>query len=180
MRSHGSFGVSTAAPNPLTLHPPRNSRCHWDCFMSADVCLFPSHAAGPRGNCPTNGLDAHQAFITAARNLYAPSVVWTAPSRGIQWQGCEVVIRQLLREASGMHDPEFTLLRRNQGEQQIIDEFAVRFIYMGQGIDNAPIATGDFVELKRVRVLDMRDNRCVHETCIESWSVLLPSEKNLL
>jgi len=76
-----------------------------------------------------------------------------------------------------MHDPEFTLLRRNQSEQQIIDEFAVRFVYMGQGIDNAPIATGDFVELKRVRVLDMRDNRCVHETCIESWSVLLPNEK---
>ena len=139
--------------------------------MSADVRQFPTPTAGPRGNC----LDAHATFIAAARNLYAPNVIWTAPTRGIQWQGCELVIRQLLREASGMHDPEFTSLRRNEAEQQIIDEFAVRFVYTGEGIDNAPIGKGDFVELKRVRVMEMRNGRCVHETCIESWSILLPA-----
>ena len=142
--------------------------------MSADISLFPSHAAsGPQKNC----LDAHEAFVAAARNLYAPNVTWIAPCRGVRWQGCELVIRQLLREASGMHDPEFTLLRRSQSEQQIIDEFAVRFVYTGEGIDSAPIGTGDFVELKRVRVLDMHDGRCTQETCIEAWCVLLPSDK---
>ena len=141
--------------------------------MSADVSLFPSQNTGvPYKNC----LDAHEAFVSAARNLYAANVTWVAPCRGIRWQGCELVIRQLLREASGMHDPEFTLLRRNESEQQIIDEFAVRFVYTGEGIDNAPISKGDFVELKRVRVLDMHAGRCTQETCIESWCVLLPNE----
>ena len=142
--------------------------------MSANVSFFPSHAVDcPHKNC----LDAHETFVAAARKLYAPNVTWVAPCRGIHWQGCEVVIRQLLREASGMHDPEFTLLRRSESEQQIIDEFAVRFVYTGEGIDNAPIGKGDFVELKRVRVLDMHGGRCTQETCIESWCVLLPSDK---
>lgn len=140
----------------------------------SDVLPFPSLAAAKSINNAHSELDAHQSFVMSARRLYAPNVVWVAPCRGIHWQGCELVIRQLLREASGMHDPEFTQLRRNQSETQIIDEFAVRFVYTGDGVDNAPMNSGDFVELKRVRVLDMRDSRCVHETCIESWSVLLP------
>jgi hypothetical protein len=142
--------------------------------MSADVCLLSaSYAQGAlRKNC----LDAHEAFVKAARNLYVANVVWTAPNRDIRWEGCEVVIRQLLREASGMHDPEFTHLRRNESPAQIIDEFAVRFVYTGTGIDNAPIGARDFVELKRVRILTMHEGRCTHETCIESWSVLLPNE----
>ena len=121
-------------------------------------------------------LDAHEAFIAAARSLYVPQVVWMAPCRNVEWRGRELVIRQLLREAGGMHEPEFTLLRRSQNEQQVIDEFAVRFVYSGEGIDNAPITSGDFVELKRVRVLALDEGRCTRETCIESWSVLLPAD----
>jgi hypothetical protein len=140
-----------------------------------DVHPIPAFAGSIRNASTTNcELDAHQSFVMAARRLYAPNVEWMAPARGIHWQGCELIIRQLLREASSMHDPEFTQLRRNQSEQQIIDEFAVRFVYLGDGVINAPMQDGDFVELKRVRVLDMRDGRCVRETCIESWSVLLP------
>jgi hypothetical protein len=141
--------------------------------MSADVSLFPLSRALRNG---ADGLDAHETFVAAARNLYAPNVVWCAPCRAIEWRGRELVIRQLLREAGGMHDPEFTLLRRTQSDAQIIHEFAVRFVYAGEGIDQAPIAAGDFVELKRVRVLAMQDGRCARETCIESWSVLLPHD----
>jgi hypothetical protein len=143
--------------------------------MSADVCLFSASYA--KGAFHKNCLDAHEAFVRAARSLYVPNVVWTAPNRDIRWEGVEVVIRQLLREASGMHDPEFTHLRRNESPRQIIDEFAVRFVYTGEGIDNAPIAARDFVELKRVRILTMDEGRCTLETCIESWSVLLPSDR---
>ena len=139
--------------------------------MSADVCLFP-----PAGTLRDTGVDAHEAYIAAARSLYVPNVVWCAPCRGVEWHGRELVIRQLLREGGGMHDPEFTLLRRSQSDTQIIHEFAVRFVYAGEGIDLAPIAAGDFVELKRVRVLAMHEGRCTRETCIESWSVLLPGE----
>jgi hypothetical protein len=139
--------------------------------MSADI--YRLHTRPGSLAC---SLDAHESFIAAARNLYAPHIVWCAPCRGVEWRGREMVIRQLLREGGGMHDPEFTLIRRNESDKQIIDEFAVRFVYSGEGIDNAPIAAGDFVELKRVRVLAMDEGRCARETCIESWSVLLPSE----
>ncbi len=71
-----------------------------------------------------------------------------------------------------MHDPEFTFLRRNGDERQAIDEFAVRFVYAGEGIDHAPVAPGDFVELKRVRILEVSGGKVVSEICIENWTVL--------
>jgi hypothetical protein len=122
-------------------------------------------------------LDAHNHFLMAARQGYASGVKWTAPARQVERIGREEVIRHLLREAGGMYDPEYTLLRRNSNERQIIDEFAIRFVYAGEGIDNAPAEKGDFIELKRVRILDLSANRIVLETCIENWTVLLPEGK---
>jgi hypothetical protein len=77
--------------------------------------------------------------------------VWVAPARDIRHTGREEVIRHLLREASAMHDPEYSFLRRSFNERQIIDEYAVRFVYAGAGLEKAPIDAGDCVELKRVR-----------------------------
>ena len=83
-------------------------------------------------------LDAHQNFLIAVRDLYAANVKWCAPCRGVTRVGREEVVRCLLREASAVHDAEYTTLRRNAGARQIIDEYAVRFVYAGVGIDNAP------------------------------------------
>ena len=102
-------------------------------------------------------------------------MTWFAPGRDLRRSGREAVISQQLREASGMQDAEFTFLRRSSNERQIIDEFAVRFVYAGSGIDNAPVAAGDFVELKRVRILDIHAGKVASETCIENWTVLLPA-----
>ena len=116
----------------------------------------------------------HSNFLLAARDLYAPDVIWSAPAREIRRSGREEVIRHLFREAGGMHDPEFTFLRRNSNERQIIDEFAVRFTFAGEGIDKAPAERGDIVELKRVRILELNAGKVATETCIENWTVLLP------
>jgi hypothetical protein len=128
-------------------------------------------------NTPAEHADAlqlHSNFLLSARELYAPNVTWHAPAREIKRMGREAVIRHLLREASGMQEPEFTFLRRNGTDKQIIDEFAVRFVFAGEGIDNAPAAAGDFVELKRVRIMELQGGKVVTETCIENWTVLLP------
>ncbi len=119
-------------------------------------------------------LDVHDRFLHAARQWYASSVKWSAPARRIERVGREEVIRNLLREAGGMLDAEYTHLRRHVSDRQIIDEYAVRFVYAGEGLDNAPADKGDFVELKRVRILDLSGNKIVLETCIENWTVLLP------
>ncbi len=119
-------------------------------------------------------LQAHQTLLTMLRELYAPNVVWTAPARGIRHAGREEVIRHVLAEASSMHDPEFSFLRRSFNERQIIDEYAVRFVYAGSGFEKAPIDTGDCVELNRVRILDLVAGRVTVETCIETWTVLHP------
>jgi hypothetical protein len=119
-------------------------------------------------------LDAHSEFVVALRSLYSPDVRWSAPARGIERAGCEEVIAHLLREAAGMRDPEFTCLRRSGNERQVIDEFAVRFVYNGAGLEGAPIGAGDLVELKRVRVLELSADKVSSETCIERWTVLLP------
>ena len=119
-------------------------------------------------------LDAHHNFLLAIRDLYAADVKWCAPGRCVTHVGREEVVRHLLREASAMQDPEYTVLRRNAGERQIIDEYAVRFVYVGQGIDNAPVDAGDLVELKRVRILELASGKVAAETCIENWTVLCP------
>lgn len=117
-------------------------------------------------------LAPHSAFILSARSLYAEDVQWSAPGRGITRSGREEVIRHLLREASGMHAPEFTVLRRSEAQNRIVDEYAVRFTYAGEGIEAAPIGRGELVELKRVRILDLDQGKVARETCIETWSVL--------
>jgi hypothetical protein len=117
-------------------------------------------------------LEAHSSFLLAARDLYDTNVTWVAPSRDLRLKGRDSVVRQQLREAASMRDPEFTFLRRNCNDHQIIDEFAVRFFYSGEGIDRAPAKANDFVELKRVRILDVHAGKVTHETCIENWTVL--------
>lgn len=120
-------------------------------------------------------LQAHHTLLVALRALYAPNATWTAPAREIRICGREAVIRHLLCEASAMQEPEFSFLRRSVNERQIIDEYAVRFVYAGAGLDNTPIDGGDFVELKRVRILDLAAGLVTQETCIENWTVLLPA-----
>lgn len=122
-----------------------------------------------------DALQAHHHMLLSMRELYAPNVVWVAPARDIRHTGREDVIRHLLREASAMHEPEYSFLRRSMNERQIIDEFAVRFVYAGAGIDKAPVDAGDFIELKRVRILDLSVGKVTLETCIENWTVLLPA-----
>lgn len=111
-------------------------------------------------------------FLLAAHDLYADDVTWTAPVRDLKVSGRDAVIGHLKRESAGMLEPEFTFLRRNGNERQMIDEFAVRFAYAGTGLERAPIQAGDLVELKRVRILDVRAGKVIHETCIENWTVL--------
>lgn len=123
----------------------------------------------------SDALQAHHQMLLSLRELYAPNVVWIAPSREIRHTGREDVIRHLLREASAMHEPEYSFLRRSMNERQIIDEYAVRFVYAGAGIDKAPVDAGDFIELKRVRILDLSVGKVTLETCIENWTVLLPA-----
>jgi predicted amidohydrolase len=120
-------------------------------------------------------LDAHHTFLLTMRDLYTANVQWRAPGRGVTHVGREEVVRCLLREASAMQDAEYTVLRRNAGDRQIIDEYAVRFVYAGAGIESAPVAAGDFVELKRVRILELVGGKVAVETCIENWTVLLPA-----
>lgn len=122
-----------------------------------------------------DALQAHHTLLTMLRNLYAPDVVWVAPARDIRHSGREEVIRHLLREASAMSEPEYSFLRRSFNERQIIDEYAVRFVYSGVGMERAPIDAGDCVELKRVRILDLVGGKVAVETCIENWTVLVPA-----
>jgi hypothetical protein len=128
--------------------------------------LYPSPAI--------EALQAHHQLLVALRDLYAPHVVWVAPARGLRHSGREAVIRHTLREASAMHEPEYSFLRRSFKDGQVIDEYAVRFSYVGSGLEKAPIDAGDFVELKRVRILDLAGGKVFMETCIENWTVLKP------
>jgi hypothetical protein len=130
-----------------------------------------------RSSPAIEALQAHHEMLLALRDLYAPNVVWVAPARDIRHTGREEVIRHLLREAGAMGEPEYSFLRRSLNERQIIDEYAVRFVYAGTGMDKAPVDVGDFVELKRVRILDLNAGRVMLETCIENWTVLLPAER---
>lgn len=120
-------------------------------------------------------LDAHERFLRTARQWYASDVKWSAPARRIERIGREEVIHHLIREAGGMLKAEYTPLRRHANERQIIDEYAVRFVYAGEGVDNAPVDKGDLVELKRVRILELSANQIVSETCIENWTILEPA-----
>lgn len=78
----------------------------------------------------------------------------------------------LQRECAAMQGADYVPLRRVAGPGRIVDEYAVRFVYSGEGLDRAPVAAGDRVELQRLRVLELVAERVVLETCIETWTVL--------
>lgn len=117
-------------------------------------------------------LDGLRTVIATLRDLYVEDVRWTAPRRGIEWVGRETVIRNLLREAASMHEPRFTSLRRRSCGAQVFDEYAVRFVLAGDGIDGVELRRGDHVELERLRILTIVEGRITVESCIETWSVL--------
>jgi hypothetical protein len=116
--------------------------------------------------------DFPQSLLAAASHLYATDVRWEAPRRGLTWRGRDAVVRNLLRECAAMRDPEYVPVRRVAGADRIIDEYAVRFVYAGEGIEAAPLAACDRVELERLRVLELVAGRVVVETSIETWTVL--------
>lgn len=116
--------------------------------------------------------DFPQRLVDAARDLYADDVRWLAPRRGLEWRGRELVLRNLQRECAAMQGADYVPLRRVAGPGRIVDEYAVRFVYSGEGLDRAPVAAGDRVELQRLRVLELVAERVVLETCIETWTVL--------
>jgi hypothetical protein len=167
----GSFGLSTDSGENFDTALRRPSAVRIETLMQSNPT--PLRAAPA-----IDALQAHQTLLIALRDLYAPNVAWVAPARDIRHTGREDVIRHLLREASAMHEPEYSFLRRSFNERQIIDEYAVRFVYAGVGLDKAPIDAGDFVELKRVRILDLAAGKVTLETCIENWTVLLPAGAN--
>lgn len=134
-----------------------------------------SPAACPDVAAVTRVLDAHSNLVLAARELYAQDVTWVAPVRDLRLHGRDDVVQHQLREAAAMRNAEFTFLRRNSNDRQVIDEFAVRFEYSGEGIEKTALRTGDLVELKRVRILDLDAGRISRETCIEQWTVLKPA-----
>ena len=110
-------------------------------------------------------------WLLAARDLYAGDIEWSAPARTLLIKGRDEVLEHLAQEARAMRSAELTVLRRFAGERQIVDEYAVRFVYVG-GLEGAPIVSDDFVELKRVRIIDLVAGRAVRESCIETWTVL--------
>jgi hypothetical protein len=110
-------------------------------------------------------------WLLAAQCLYSEDIEWSVPARTLVIRGREQVIDHLVAEARAMRSAELTVLRRFAGERQMVDEYAVRFLYDG-GLEDAPILAGDLVELKRVRILDLIDGRAMRETCIETWTVL--------
>jgi hypothetical protein len=116
--------------------------------------------------------DGLYAGIESMRELYAEDVRWFAPRRGVEWLGREAVIGNLLREAACMQEPHFTPLRRSLCGPQLFDEYAVRFVLAGEGIEGVALRSGDHVELERLRILTIADGRIAVENCIETWTVL--------
>lgn len=117
-------------------------------------------------------LDFPLGLIASLRCGYAPDVIWEAPRRGVILTGRDQVLGNLLREASAMMDVRYTPLRRSVGGSQVIDEFAVRFIYAGEGIRNLRASAGELVELQRNRILLLEGGAVKKETVIETWTVL--------
>lgn len=121
---------------------------------------------------PDPGLDSLLAAVGATREMYTHDVTWSAPRRGVSWQGRTRVLRGLLEEAAAMCDAELTMLGRRGGGERLITEYCVRFVYAGDGIEGLSLAAGDRVELERLRILCMAGRRIAAETCIETWTVL--------
>lgn len=84
--------------------------------------------------------------------------------------GREEVIRHLLREASGMQEPEFTFPRRNGNDRQIIDEFAVRFVFAGENW-TVPLPQSGLARRPLLRSSPgRRVDRTQHAGCLEEGS----------
>ncbi len=117
-------------------------------------------------------LDFPLALIEGFRASYTPDVVWTAPRRGVCWNGRDEVVANLLREAAAMQSLAFTRVRRSTSDDKVIDEFVARFRYAGEGIDKMQLPAGAMVELERVRILTLDGNLVARESAIETWTVL--------
>lgn len=117
-------------------------------------------------------LDLAQQLLATAQATYAPDVEWSAPRRELLVKGREAVVRLLLKEAAAMENAQFTSLRRSVNDNQVIDEYTIRFVYTGSGIARLDCRSGELVELERLRILALDNGLIVKETCIEQWTPL--------
>jgi hypothetical protein len=131
------------------------------------------------GKPQATNLDFPLGLISAFRASYAPDVVWEAPRRGVTWMGRDIVVEKLLREAAAMQGLQFTRLRQSACDGRIIDEFVARFTYGGQGIESLDLPAGAQVELQRLRILTLDNERVTRETAIENWIVLDPPARRI-
>jgi SnoaL-like domain len=134
------------------------------------IDLPPANPA-PDALKPAN-LDFAQHLIATAQTTYAPDVEWSAPRRELVVTGRDAVVRLLLREAAAMENAQFTSLRRSVSDNQVIDEYTIRFVYAGSGIAGLACKGGEAVELERLRILSLDNGLIVKETCIEQWTPL--------
>jgi SnoaL-like domain len=139
--------------------------------MQSDDRQEPALAAPPEPASATT-LDIAQHLIATAQATYAQDVEWSAPRRELIVRGRDAVVRLLLQEAAAMEHAQFTLLRRSVAENQVIDEYTIRFVYAGSGIARLDRQGGETVELERLRILALDNGLIVKETCIEQWTLL--------
>lgn len=129
-------------------------------------------ATADPGAATAPNLDFARHLIAMAQATYSPDVEWSAPRRELVVNGREAVVRLLLKEAAAMEGAQFTSLRRAVNDNQVIDEYTIRFVYAGSGIERLACKGGESVELERLRILVLDNGLIVKETCIEQWTPL--------
>ena len=154
----------------------------------AQVIASPSAASGLDVRVGRSGAHrdwlqaAHPAVLLPAASataaiLYSPDSVWVAPRRQLRWVGGGRIAAGLGEEFVAMLEPEWAPLRSALHGTHLIDEYWLRFRYRGRGIEGVDLLAGGLVELHRIRIVKLEQGVILHETSVETWTIVAPQER---
>lgn len=103
-------------------------------------------------------------------DLYTDDIVLEMPTRNLTLTGKAAIEANYRAMFGSMAEVEIIPGTRFATEDHVVDDCTARFRLTGNGVVNAPLPVGSWVELRLMHLFAMRGGRIARETVYEGWT----------
>jgi hypothetical protein len=107
--------------------------------------------------------------VEAAIDLYADSISWEAPARGVILKDPGKVLEAYRGIFRSVIYRSFIPIRRFATEDYVFDDQIAHVTFVGDEMQNCPYPVGTEVSVRLAHVFEMRDGKILREIAYEIW-----------
>ena len=111
----------------------------------------------------------HPDSVDRAIALYADTISWEAPTRGLIYNNHEDVLKAYKGIFRTVEYKSFVSLRRFATEQFVFDDQIAHLKVVGDEMPNLPYPVGTDMSVRLAHVFEMKDGKITREIAYEMW-----------